>query len=148
MAAEGACSWGPPGTQTTASLISNAYRQALISRISAHPPVSRHVCKNNQSSSKAQQKHPLVQGVCVDRSINSPSNLMWISSSIITCMNAPGISNVATSRPSIVSIMQLSRTASILTVSELVSCFVLYRRCLRPLAHHPQTLMRPQRFFV
>ena len=60
-------------------------------------------------------------------------------------MNAPGMSTVITRRRSRASTILVKKSASTVTVGELVSSFVLYRRCFRP-STHPRPLILPHRF--
>ena len=70
---------------------------------------------------------------------------MCMSSSISACMKAPGMSHVTTYQSSTASIIQVRKSASMLTVGELDSSLVLYKRCFLPSAQ-PRPLILPQRF--
>jgi len=74
-----------------------------------------------------------------------PLSFTKISSSMLQCMNAPGMSTVITLCLSWASMAAVRKRASIDTVNELVSSFVLYTRCFCLLAH-PLALILPHHF--
>ena len=75
-----------------------------------------------------------------------PSSFICTVSSMSACIKAPGMSTVATSRFSIASMTHDNITASIATVGELASSFVMCCRCFLPSAQ-PRPLIVPLRFF-
>jgi hypothetical protein len=82
-----------------------------------------------------------------------PSSLICTNLSISACMNAPGMSNMATSRFSFALMTHDRSSASMDTVGELASsfdvyalCFHVYALCFLPSAH-PRPLIFPHLFF-
>ena len=73
------------------------------------------------------------------------SNLIHTSSSMVACRKAPGMSIVATNRPSIASSRHVAINAGVDKVGDDDSALVICSRCLRPSAH-PRPLIFPLRF--
>ena len=61
----------------------------------------------------------------------APTSRMCTIPGCFVCMNAPGISTVATSRRSKASIMEEMSSASVDTVGDAVSDLGMYKRCER-----------------
>jgi hypothetical protein len=75
----------------------------------------------------------------------TPSSFITALPFMSVCMKAPGMLHVATLHSSTALMTQESSSASVATVGEDVSCFVMQSRCFRPSAQ-PRPLIVPQRF--